>query len=87
MSGALPTEYFSPMEFARLTGLSLSTVHRRIRDKSLPVLQLGGPRTAIRIPRAALLRAHEPPSSSEPPAPSLTEAPPKRRRGPRPRWV
>ncbi len=47
-------QYLSPAEFADLSGLSLSSVHRRIADRSLPFIQPGGKRKAIRIPRTAL---------------------------------
>lgn len=87
MSDALTTEYLTPQEFARRSGLSLATVRRRIRDKSLPVLQSGGPRTAIRIPATALLASHQPPKSSAAPASSPDDAPPKRGIRPRPQWM
>jgi excisionase family DNA binding protein len=86
MLDAPPTEYLSPLEFARLTGLSLSTVHRRIRDKSLPVWQPGGRRTAVRIHRSALTTSHQPPDPSAVEAPSPAEAAPSPRCGPQPRW-
>jgi hypothetical protein len=49
----LPT-YVSPREFSHFSGLSLSTIRRRIRDGSLPVSQPGGSRTRVLIRRDAL---------------------------------
>lgn len=51
-------ELLTPAEFAAAAGLSLATVRRRIREGSLPVFQPGGKRTAVRIPRSALLTTY-----------------------------
>jgi hypothetical protein len=52
----------SPGQFSQISGLSLSTVRRRIRDGSLPAIQLGGFRTrwmvAIQAIRSAAVRAN-----------------------------
>lgn len=45
----------SPEEYAHLTGLSLSTVRRYVRDQRLPSVQPGGRRCRVLIPRTALV--------------------------------
>ena len=57
------TDYLSPAEFSRLSGLSRATVYRRIRDRSLPSAQPGGPRTRVLIPIDALRPAARPTES------------------------
>ncbi len=51
-------------EFAKIAGLSQSTVRRRIKDGSIAALQPGGPGTAWRIP-ADLAQAFR--DASDPP--------------------
>jgi len=46
--------YLSPLEFCQLSGLSLATVHRYVKDGKLPFCQPGGHRTRILIPADAL---------------------------------
>ena len=46
--------YLSPAEFVELSGLSLSTVRRYLRDGCLPKFQPGGSRCRVLIPRVAL---------------------------------
>jgi hypothetical protein len=46
--------YLSPEEFALVTGLSLSTVHRRLARQQLPKIQPGGKGTRIMIPLDAI---------------------------------
>lgn len=58
MPAEIVAEFLTPAEFAVAAGLSLATVRRRIREGSLPVFQPGGKRTAVRIPRSALLTPH-----------------------------
>ena len=48
------SEYASPDEFAGLTGLSMATVRRYLRDGRLPKVQPGGKRCRVMIPRDAL---------------------------------
>src|SRR4051794_28418383 len=48
------SRYVSLKEFSRLTGLSLTTLRRRVKDGSLPCKQLGGRRCRLLIPRDAL---------------------------------
>ena len=79
-------------EFARLTGLSVSAVRRRVRDGSLPVRQYGGRGKRVLIQLSALGQA--PPAqqdrigecpANEADRPSLPAAA-GRLPGPRPRW-
>lgn len=66
--GDCTADYLSPIEFARLSGLALSTVRRRIKDGSIKVWQPGGPGTAVRIARTEL-SMHE---STRAPVPNST---------------
>ena len=86
--------FLSPQEFAALSGLSIATVRRRIRDGQLPVFQPGGRRTRTLIPAEVLASRgdRDPTDRSGGAAPSpeaqaaagpATSTP--RRRGPRPR--
>ena len=104
VSGLIPTlgssaeRFVSPERFRQITGWSESTIRRRIRDRSLPAVQPGGPRTLILIDLAALngtargaMPVAGPESSDATPAgePNLDDNPtdPKsRQRGPTPRW-
>ncbi len=83
---AAEKEFYSPAEFAELSGFSLSTVHRRLADGSLPRLQLGGKRCRISIPRSALSPVIE--SACRAPMESNTTASSALRvkSGARPRW-
>jgi hypothetical protein len=47
-------EFLSPAEFALFSGLSLSTVSRRLAAGDIPKIQPGGPRCRVLIPRWAL---------------------------------
>ena len=69
----------SPQQFAQLSGLSIATIRRRIRDGSLPAIQIGGFRTRWLVPIAAVQRLNSagtgdaigsvtPPSDSRMPA-------------------
>lgn len=53
-SGSSGPRYASRTEFATITGLSLSTVDRRLADKTLPFYQPAGPRTRVLIAINAL---------------------------------
>ena len=46
--------YVSPNEFVRVSGLSLSTVRRYVKDGRLPKIQIGGPRCRVLIPLDAI---------------------------------
>jgi hypothetical protein len=89
--------FVSPQEFHQLTSWSESTVRRRIRDGSLPVIQPGGPRTLILIDLAALSgAAHAAMTGANPVSAAAPAAEPHqdgnpilpipRPRGPTPRW-
>ena len=47
-------EYLTVAEVAELVRCSEPTVRRRIREGELPAVQLGGPGSAVRVPRAGL---------------------------------
>ena len=80
-------------EAAAILGVSVSTVRRRIRDRSLPCLQLGGRGHRIVIPHEALIMPsrRERTGSDEPVEPAERSPDrmhqPERLRGPTPRWM
>jgi hypothetical protein len=91
----LPT-YLSLAEFSALSGLSVTTLRRRIKDGSLPYRQLGGRRHRLLIPRDALETLNQPVDSSCGPCQPDEErngptqhisAAPHELPGPRPRWT
>jgi excisionase family DNA binding protein len=47
-------EYLTVADVAAVLSCSEPTVRRRIRGGELPAVQLGGPGSAVRVPRAAL---------------------------------
>ena len=81
------------VEAAAILGVSVSTVRRRIRDGSLPCLQLGGRGHRICIPHDALIvpSRRERMGSDEPAEPAdrsldhMHQA--ERLPGPAPRWM
>jgi|SRR5579863_2396394 len=87
-------QFVSVAEFSKLSGLSPSTIRRRIDDGSLPKVQLGGPGMRLLIRRDALdlltTRASDPGAENQPinsgsgPAPTK---PPAQLPGPQPRWT
>lgn len=86
--------FYSPQEFATLTGLSIATVHRYRKAGKLPFLQPGGPGGRILIPANALdqfihaVKVEASPGASTEPAPntgSVSKVAP--RSGPTPRWL
>ncbi len=80
-----PPEFLSIPQFVALSGLSPSTVRRRVRDRSLASYQPGGKGKKVLIPRDALDRPTVPATNevapSQPPKQPLAT-----RRGPRPGW-
>jgi hypothetical protein len=66
----LPGAFLSPADFARHSGLSLSTVSRYLASGRLPKIQFGGRRCRVLIPRAALDGL----PNLEPPPPYMTVA-------------
>ena len=85
--------FLSPAEFAQLTGLSMATVRRYLRDGRVPKIQPGGARCRVLIPRAAL-ELHLCPSTESDESIGLPAAEirddsnrDKRRHGPAPRWT
>jgi hypothetical protein len=85
-SGFGPQIHISPAEFAARSGLSVVTVRRRVRDRSLPAVQPGGPRTRVLIPVDALVpvRVDAPADLAEPKPPLPTTPAPLP--GPAPKW-
>lgn len=61
---AITRQYLKLPEFCRLTGLSKSTVRRRVRDGSIRVEQLGGPKHILLFSIDALAQASRPLHSS-----------------------
>jgi len=51
--------YLTVAEAAELLRCSEPTIRRRIRDGALPAVQLGGPHSSVRIPRAAFERLNQ----------------------------
>ena len=83
--------HFSPRQFAEVTGLSLKTVHRRLRAGVLPAEQSGGRGSAWRIDYFEYLRrlanasANSPEESSNDPLPADCDSDEKLA-GPLPHW-
>lgn len=48
------SQFLTVAEVATELACSEPTVRRRIRDGELPAVQLGGPGSAVRVPRAGL---------------------------------
>lgn len=84
-----PTNYCSPKEFSRLSGLSIVTVRRYLRSGLLPFVQLGGRRHRILIPCDALGRFRHPPTDQPQPKTELKGEVSKSTplSGPMPRWL
>ena len=91
-----PRRFFSIAEFAELSGLSISTVRRRLRDGSLPIVQPGGPRTRVLVPADVLkapvkARANMGPMDEKSTSIDATESAPRHQKpiipGPRPKWL
>ncbi|MHB9050013.1 MAG: helix-turn-helix transcriptional regulator [Pirellulales bacterium] len=76
-----PRQYLSLREFQKATGLSESTIRRRVKDGSLLVHQPGGKRKKLLFPRDALVTSQ----TDGPPAENHRE--PRRTFGPRPHWM
>jgi excisionase family DNA binding protein len=80
-----PKRYLSTEEFSALTGYSLATIYRRLKDGSLRATQLK-PRTRWLIPYDALEAGACRPDSPAPEAPAAGRPQQTRLPGPRPRW-
>lgn len=85
----MPKRYLTPAEFAKFSGLSISTVRRRLKAGRLPGIQSGGPKTLWKIDREIYerqaVKLGEPQSTDDPVPPQNareTESLP----GPRPKW-
>lgn len=85
----VPKEFLSPAEFATRSGLSESTVRRRVRDGTLPHRQPGGKRSRIVIPHDALVGPHQPTGATRPTADQINshgQQKPRSLSGPKPLW-
>jgi excisionase family DNA binding protein len=86
-------QFLSPADFARLSGLSLSTVQRYLRDGKIPYLQPAGRRGRILIPLQAFERAvHdvnalEVGASADESSTTSSSSDEPRLPGPRPKWM
>ena len=56
----IESRYLTIQELRGLSGWSLSTIRRRVRDGSIPVIQPGGPRTRMLFPADVLDRLATP---------------------------
>jgi len=87
MSPETQRKYVSPQEFSAISGLSLATVYRRLRDGSLPSIQLGPKKSRVLISLDAAERlVSAAPNAGDPSLPPSDEAP-KPISGPRPKWM
>jgi excisionase family DNA binding protein len=84
---ALPA-YLSYEELSAATGISTSTLRRRVRDGQLPFFQPGGHRTRVVFPADVVERLLQmstkpstPSSELQPPPPTVIQY------GPRPKWL
>jgi excisionase family DNA binding protein len=80
--------YLSPEDFARRSGLSVSTVRRYLADGRLPKFQPGGKRCRVLIPSSALAGHLDATSNVT----LKREAPDRRQEetrppGPKPKWL
>ncbi len=90
-----PKRFLSPREFSELSGLSLATIHRYLKNGKLPYRQPAGPRGRVLIPTEALAITPIPnapmqqAAATAPPllphAQTTAQLPPLS--GPRPRWT
>lgn len=89
MPSDVSRQYLSIREFTQQSGLSQSTIRRRVSEGSLTNFQPGGAGKKVLIPTDALMRSDAqsetvPAVNSAPMSPPETPAP--CRRGPRPAW-
>jgi hypothetical protein len=80
------SRFLSVAAFARLTGLSVATVRRRVRDGSVVVFQPGGPRTRVLIPWTQLQFSMPRTSREKPMAVTQDSSECSKLSGPAPRW-
>jgi excisionase family DNA binding protein len=74
-------------ELSQLTGLSVSTIRRRVKDGTIPFLQPGGPRSRIAFPADIVERLLQITSHRSPDTEPIAEMPPvKPQCGPQPKW-
>lgn len=94
MDGSTKPQFLTLKEFVQLSRLSEATLRRRVRDGSLPAVQMGGKGKKLLFPASALeqlgqhLAPYQPAGEVEsantiPSTGTPTQAP----SGPRPRWA
>ena len=76
--------YLNIQEFARFSGLSVSTVRRLVEAGNIPFYQPGGKGTKVLLRRDALELTH---AKSDLPGLSQDPEAAKTPRGPKPRWM
>jgi hypothetical protein len=86
-------KYASPQEFAKISGLSLATIHRRLKNNELPKWQPGGRGCRVLIPLDEIESGRLEPEANvaavSTPALTNSVAPQSKRqtrRGPTPKW-
>jgi excisionase family DNA binding protein len=82
-----PLQYLSYQELSARTGISISTLRRRVKQRRLPHFQPGGPRTRIVFPSNAIELCNQPDAGNEAAPPPPPPAPSRGRRGPAPKWL
>lgn len=70
-------KYLSYADFSTQSGLSISTLQRRVKEGRLRSVQPGGPRTRVLIPTDALEAT--PPKNDAPPPPAAPQIDPDSR--------
>lgn len=82
-------QFVSPQVFARLAGISESTLWRRIRDGSIPSWQPGGRGTRVLVPLSALDSVRIPDTRGAPITDVAAVCQPVQKPipGPRPQWL
>jgi excisionase family DNA binding protein len=78
--------YLSYRQLSARTGLSVSTLRRRVRDGTLQYFQPGGSRTRIIFAADVVERCLDD-GAAGPAIAQSHQAPPTRRRGPKPKWM
>jgi hypothetical protein len=77
------SQFVTLRELGQITGLSISTLRRRVRDGSIDAVQLGGAGKRLLFPRDVLERATPLPNSKH----GNSTSAPKTLPGRRPIWI
>jgi excisionase family DNA binding protein len=83
-----PRKCLTIEELSQWTGLSVSTIRRRVKDGTIPFLQPGGRRSRIVFPPDIVERLIQITSQKSTNTEPIAVIPPEKpqRRGPRPKW-